>query len=68
VRIGVAFLKPCFIVALPGPHEEVKMGLEVLIEGLGKKWDKETLAASLSAKYTAFLRTNHHEEDRGHDR
>ncbi|MFB3886549.1 MAG: molybdopterin-binding protein [Thermodesulfobacteriota bacterium] len=61
VRIGVAFLKPSFIVALPGPHEEVKMGLEVLIEGLEKRWDKEALASSLSQKYLAFLRTHHSE-------
>jgi molybdenum cofactor synthesis domain-containing protein len=66
VKIGVAYLKPSFIVALPGPHEEVKMGLEVLIEGLEKRWDKKTLAASLSERYMAFLRTNHHEGDMAH--
>ena len=68
VKIGVAYLKPSFIVALPGPHEEAKMGLEVLIEGLEKRWDKKTLAASLSERFMAFLRTHHHEGNMAHDK
>ena len=60
VKIGVAYLKPSFIIALPGPHEEVKIGVEVIIEELKKGWDKETLALSLSEKYVDVLRKVHH--------
>jgi len=60
VRIGVAYVKPSFIVALPGPHEEVKIGIEVIIEGLKRGLSKEELARSLSTKFTQFLREIHH--------
>jgi molybdenum cofactor synthesis domain-containing protein len=60
VRIGVAYLKPSFIIALPGPHEEAKIGVEVIIEGLKKGLNKEELAALLSEMCIAFLRKIHH--------
>jgi hypothetical protein len=60
VKIGVAYLKPSFIIALPGPHEEAKIGAEVIIEGLKKGWDKETLALFLSQKYIEVLKKIHH--------
>jgi molybdenum cofactor synthesis domain-containing protein len=60
VRIGVAYVRPSFIIALPGPHEEVKIGIEVIIEGLKKGLSKEELALSLSKKFTQSLREIHH--------
>ncbi|MDI7259475.1 MAG: molybdopterin-binding protein [Thermodesulfobacteriota bacterium] len=60
VKIGVAYLKPSFIIALPGPHEEAKIGAEVIIEGLKKGWDKKTLALFLSQKYIEVLKKIHH--------
>jgi molybdenum cofactor synthesis domain-containing protein len=59
VKIGVAYLKPTYIVALPGPHEEVKRGVNIIINGLKRGLDKETLAASLSETYIEFLRKIH---------
>jgi molybdenum cofactor synthesis domain-containing protein len=60
VKIGVAFLDPSIIIALPGPHEEVRLGIEVIIDGLKKGLDKETLATSLSKKYIESLQNIHH--------
>jgi len=59
VKIGVAYVKPSFIIALPGPHEEVKIGIEVIIEGLKKGLNKEELALSLSKTLTQSLREIH---------
>jgi molybdenum cofactor synthesis domain-containing protein len=59
VKIGVAYVEPSFIIALPGPHEEVKVGIEVIIEGLKRGLNKEELALSLSKKFTQFLRRIH---------
>jgi molybdenum cofactor synthesis domain-containing protein len=59
VKIGVAYLKPSYIVALPGPHEEVKRGINVIIDGLKRGLDKEALAASLSETYIENLRKIH---------
>ena len=56
VKIGVAYLKPSYIVALPGPHEEVKRGINIIIDGLKRGLDKESLAASLSETYIEILR------------
>ena len=36
VKIGVAYLHPSYLIALPGPHEEVIAGIEVIVEGLKK--------------------------------
>jgi molybdenum cofactor synthesis domain-containing protein len=60
VKIGVAYCKPTLIVALPGPHEEVKIGIETVIEGLKRGADKETLALALSKKMAGFLRNVQH--------
>jgi len=60
VKIGVAYLKPSFIIALPGPHDEAKIGIEVIIDGLKKGLNKEELALSLAEKYIAVLKQIHH--------
>jgi molybdenum cofactor synthesis domain-containing protein len=59
VKIGVAYVKPSFIIALPGPHEEVKKGIEVIVEGLKRGLNKEELALSLSKTLTQALREIH---------
>ena len=59
VKIGAAYLRPSLIIALPGPHEEVKMGIEEVIKGLEKGFGKEELALSLSRKYIEFQRNLH---------
>lgn len=68
VRIGVAQVDPSFLIALPGPHEEAKIGIEVIMEGLKKGLNKETLAASLSERYIEVLRKIHHERTPSHDK
>jgi hypothetical protein len=68
VRIGVAQVNPAFLIALPGPHEEVKIGIEVIMEGLKKGLNKEALAASLSERYIDTLRKIHHERTPSHDK
>jgi len=62
VKIGVAYLHPSFIIALPGPHQEVKAGIEVIIEGFERRLTKEELAEYLSNRYMQFLRNVHHHE------
>ena len=59
VKIGVAYAKPSFIIALPGPHQEAKIGIEVIIEGFKKGLDKEALALSLSERYIEYLKKIH---------
>ena len=60
VKIGVAYIRPAFLIALPGPHEEVKVGMEVIVEGLRKGVGKEELASALSKEYRRRLRSVHH--------
>jgi molybdenum cofactor synthesis domain-containing protein len=59
VKIGVAHLSPSFIVALPGPHEEAKIGIEAIIEGLKRGMEKEALAAYLAERLIEFRRKIH---------
>ena len=59
VKIGVAHLSPSFIVALPGPHEEAKIGIEAIIEGLKRGLDREALAAYLAERLIKFRRKIH---------
>jgi molybdenum cofactor synthesis domain-containing protein len=61
VKIGVGYVRPSLIIALPGPHEEVKIAVEAIIEGLLKKnMSKEELALSLSQKLAQSLRKIHY--------
>lgn len=59
VRIGVSYIHPSFIIALPGPHNEVRIGIETIIDGLKRGFDKEKLAKSLSQKYIQTLKGLH---------
>jgi len=59
VKIGVAYVRPSLIIALPGPHEEVKVGMEVIMEGLNQGLGKTELAAALSNEYIRRLKSIH---------
>jgi len=61
VKIGVAQRDPSLVVALPGPHEEAKIGIEAIIEGLKRGMTKEALAAHLAEKLIE-LRKNIHQQ------
>jgi len=55
VRIAVGKVGLSWLVALPGPTREVQVGLERLLEGLGKGWDgkqtAEHIASALREKW-----------------
>lgn len=59
VKIGVAQRDPSLVVALPGPHEEAKIGIEAIIEGLKRGLDREALAAHLAEKLIEFQKKIH---------
>jgi molybdenum cofactor synthesis domain-containing protein len=48
VRIAVGKIGETMVIALPGPTEEVKLCLEVVIQGLSQKLDKYTLADNIA--------------------
>jgi molybdopterin biosynthesis enzyme len=56
VRIAVGQLDTALIVALPGPNEEVRIALEVLVEGLRAGLGKAELAEALAARLRERLR------------
>jgi len=60
VRIGVAHLHPTYVIALPGPHEEVKAGMGVIVEGLKKGLGKDDLASTLANEFIGRLKRIHH--------
>lgn len=48
VRIAVGALGPSLFVALPGPNDEVRLGLKALISGLSRGLDKHDLALEIA--------------------
>ena len=56
VRIAVGELGEALIVALPGPNEEVRVGLDVLLDGLRRGLAKADLAEALAARLRETLR------------
>lgn len=56
IRIGVGQYNETMIVALPGPNDEVKASLNVLVEGLKSKMDKHVLAERIAATLRDILR------------
>jgi molybdenum cofactor synthesis domain-containing protein len=56
VRIGVAHRHDALIVSLPGPNDEVRIGMETLVRGLERKLKKQELAAEIAAVLQARLR------------
>ena len=59
VRIAVGRAAMTTIVALPGPNDEVRMGLPILLQGLEKGWGKEELAEVLVCAYRDRLKQKH---------
>jgi len=56
VRIGVGNVDGVMIISLPGPNDEVRMSLEVLVKGLHENWDKNELAQEIAAVLRQKLR------------
>jgi molybdenum cofactor synthesis domain-containing protein len=56
VRIAVGRHGDALIVALPGPNEEVRVGLEVLLDGLRRGLAPADLAEALAARLRETLR------------
>lgn len=56
VRIGVGVVSETLIVALPGPNDEVKMSLDVLVKGLKSGLSRQELAESLAVNLRQVLR------------
>lgn len=48
VRIGVGMLGQSMVVALPGPNDEVKIGIDIVVEALEQGLSKEQLAQKLA--------------------
>ena len=56
IKIAVGQYNDTLIVALPGPNDEVKASLNVLVKGLGAKQSKHLLAENLAANLREILR------------
>jgi molybdenum cofactor synthesis domain-containing protein len=63
VRIGVGIAAGSLIVALPGPNDEVKRSLEVLIEGLAADLGTDELAEKIAMALRSDLRGKMMHED-----
>jgi molybdenum cofactor synthesis domain-containing protein len=66
VRIAVGQAAETLIVALPGPNDEVKSSLDVLVNGLKAKLDKNVLAEELASNLRKVLRKKMANQDNGH--
>lgn len=60
VRIGVGQVDQTLIIALPGPNDEVKIGLSVILDALKEGTSKEALAHKLAEALREKLRTKFH--------
>jgi molybdenum cofactor synthesis domain-containing protein len=56
IRIGVARLQGALIVSLPGPNDEVKIGMKSLVRGLDRNLKKRELAAEIAYGLQVRLR------------
>jgi len=56
VRIAVGRASDTLIVALPGPNDEVRSSLEILVEGIECNWSKELFAKELAQNLREKLR------------
>ncbi len=60
VKIGVGRVGESTIVALPGPNDEVKLAMELVIEGIKEGWDKWVLAERIASRLRVRLRDYSH--------
>ena len=66
VRIAVGSVEPTTIVCLPGPNDEVKIGVPVIIEAIENGRSKAELASALANALRMKLRYHHTEKGDGH--
>lgn len=70
VRIGVGEHNGCRLVALPGPHDEVRLAGPVLVQGYKDGWTKQEMANRLAeilrAKFRAAGTADRPRHDPGH--
>ena len=64
VRIAVASIGGTVVVALPGPNDEVQVGIEALVQGLAAGEGKEVLAERIVARLRERLREKHVVQER----
>jgi len=71
VRIAVGEHNGCLLVALPGPHDEVRLAAPILVRGYKQRLSKQvlanTLAETLRAKFRAASAEWHHAQHHGGD-
>lgn len=68
VRIGVGQVEDALIVALPGPNDEVRLSMEVLVKGLQSRQDKHVLAENIAVGLRGKLREKMKHWAHGHGR
>jgi molybdenum cofactor synthesis domain-containing protein len=73
IRLAVGEYQGCLLVALPGPHDEVRLAAPVLIKGIKQGWTKQALAEALAETVRAKFRHagaadggHHHHHPAGH--
>jgi molybdenum cofactor synthesis domain-containing protein len=66
VRIAVGRAGMTTIVALPGPNDEVKKGLPIILEGLERGWGKDKLSEVLVHAYRERLKERGPNPESGH--
>jgi len=60
IKIAVGKYKGIFIIALPGPNDEVRASLDVIVKGLKENQGKTALAENIVAKLRKILRAKIH--------
>jgi molybdenum cofactor synthesis domain-containing protein len=66
VRIGVGRVDDALIIALPGPNDEVRMSMEVLVRALRSPVDKHALAEDIAGRLRDKLREQMKHWHHGH--
>jgi hypothetical protein len=56
IKIAVGKVHDTLIVALPGPNDEVKASLQILIDGLRTGQEKHVLAENIAIKLRSIFR------------
>jgi len=56
VRVGVGRVGESTVIALPGPNDEVRLSMELVIEGIREGWGKEVLAERIATRLRDRLR------------
>ena len=66
VRIAVGRVDDTLIVALPGPNDEVRVSMDVLVKALRSKPDKQILGEQIAGRLRRKLREKMKHWDQGH--